>query len=172
MWHVLEHVEDPADCLRRVSHWLAPGGFLVLAIPNFSSLQARVGGSRWFHLDVPRHRTHFTRRGLARLLTALDLRVVREHHILFEHNVLGMWQTWLNRLTVHPAYLYNLLKRNAPLSVRDLLATALAVPLLPFAAVAELLSGLARQGGTIVVIARADAHAARGTEQRQPRVTA
>jgi hypothetical protein len=37
---------------------------VVVAVPNFGSRQARRFGDAWFHLDLPRHRTHFTPRGL------------------------------------------------------------------------------------------------------------
>ncbi len=40
----------------------------MITVPNFSNWQARRLRSRWYHLDVPRHRTHFSRDGLARLL--------------------------------------------------------------------------------------------------------
>jgi hypothetical protein len=65
-----------------------------------------------------------------------------------------MWQSIVNRLTRHPSYLYNLLKRNAPLSARDLLVTALALPLVAPAGAAELLAGTLRRGGTVAVLAR------------------
>ena len=63
-WHVLEHLDDPAAALARIGTWLRPAGRVVLACPNLASLQARIGGDRWFHQDVPRHRTHFTAPGL------------------------------------------------------------------------------------------------------------
>jgi hypothetical protein len=113
-----------------------------------------VGGDRWYHLDVPRHRTHFTPGGLARLLERSRLPPVAVHHLLLEHNPFGMWQSAVNRLTGDPSYLYNLLKRNAPLAPRDLAITALALPLAPVAAAAELAAGLAGRGGTIAVLAR------------------
>ncbi len=37
-------------------------------MPNFSNWQPRRLRSRWYHLDVPRHRTHFTPSGLTALL--------------------------------------------------------------------------------------------------------
>ena len=66
--HSLEHVAEPADDLARASGLLRPGGLLIVSLPNFASTQARRFGSDWFHLDLPRHRTHFTPRGLERLL--------------------------------------------------------------------------------------------------------
>jgi len=36
--HVLEHVADPVDVLRRVGGWLAPGGSIFAAVPNARSL--------------------------------------------------------------------------------------------------------------------------------------
>lgn len=36
--HVLEHVIDPADLLRRVKKWLAPDGRLLTAVPNALSI--------------------------------------------------------------------------------------------------------------------------------------
>ena len=37
---------------------------LLVGVPDLDSLQARLGGPRWYHLDLPRHRTHFTARGI------------------------------------------------------------------------------------------------------------
>lgn len=154
LWHVLEHLEDPGAALARIATWLAPEGVLLVGVPNLSSLQARVGGERWYHLDVPRHRVHFTSAGIDDLLRAQGFVPVRTHHLLAEHNPFGMWQSLVNRFTAHPSYLYNLLKHNAPARSPDLAITVLALPLAPVAAAAELAAGLARRGGTIAVLAR------------------
>jgi 2-polyprenyl-3-methyl-5-hydroxy-6-metoxy-1,4-benzoquinol methylase len=154
LWHVLEHLEDPGAALARIATWLVPGGALLVGVPNLASLQARLGGERWYHLDVPRHRVHYTPAGLETLLARHGFTPVRTHHLLAEHNPFGMWQSLLSRVTSHPSYLYNLLKRNAPARSPDLAITLLALPLAPAAALLELAAGLARRGGTIAVLAR------------------
>lgn len=161
IWHALEHFDDPAGALERVRGWLREGGELVMAVPNLASAQARLGGDRWFHQDVPRHRTHFTPAGIEALLGRTGFELERVRHLLVEQNPLGMWQTMLNRLTVQRDVAFRALKRDlapAPAGerARDLAVTALAGALLaPAALVAELVAGLARRGGSIVVNARA-----------------
>ena len=154
LWHVLEHLEDPAPALARIRTWLAPGGGLLVGVPNLQSLQARLGGERWYHLDVPRHRVHFTPAGLDALLGSHGFEVIGTRHVLLEHNPFGMWQSLVSRFTRNPSYVYNALKRNALLASSDLLVSALALPLAPVAALAELGAGLAGRGGTVAVLAR------------------
>jgi len=154
LWHVLEHLDDPAGALARVAGWLRPGGVLLVGVPNLASLQARAGDPVWFHLDVPRHRTHFTPAGLRALARATGLEPLHTHHVLGEHNPFGLWQSLVSRLTPTPSWLFHALKRNAPLTARDALPTALALALAPAAALGELAAGLARQGGTIALSAR------------------
>ena len=62
--HSLEHTPDPNGDLERVRAALRPGGRALITVPNFASWQRRRFRSRWFHLDLPRHRTHFTPSGL------------------------------------------------------------------------------------------------------------
>ena len=123
-------------------------------MPNLASVQATLGGERWYHLDVPRHRVHFTPAGIHALLRGHGYEVVRTDHLLLEHNPFGMWQSVLNRLTRNPSYLYNLLKRNAPLRSRDLAITAAGVALAPLAVALELGAAVIGRGGTIAVLAR------------------
>jgi 2-polyprenyl-3-methyl-5-hydroxy-6-metoxy-1,4-benzoquinol methylase len=157
VWHVLEHLDDPAGAMRRIATWLRPGGRAVVACPNLASLQARIGGDRWFHQDVPRHLTHFTAEGLALLLEQAGFRVELISHLLVEQNPLGMWQTLLNRVTRRRDVAFRALKRDldpGPGLGRDLAVTALAGPLLVPAAVAlELVAGLAGRGGSVVAVA-------------------
>ncbi len=154
LWHVLEHVEDPGAALDRIAGWLRPGGMLVVGVPNLASVQARLGGGRWYHLDVPRHRTHFTTAGLQTLLQSHGLQPVSTCHLLAEHNPFGLWVSLVSRATRVPSWLYHALKRNAPLRSRDALITVLALPLAPLAVLAEAVFGLAGRGGTVSVVAR------------------
>jgi len=55
MWHSLEHLPDPWALLDLLPSKLNPGGILVIASPNPESLQFRVFGKFWVHLDAPRH---------------------------------------------------------------------------------------------------------------------
>jgi len=168
LWHVLEHLEDPGDALHAVRGWLAARGRAVVACPDLDSLQARIGGDLWFHQDVPRHRTHFTARGLRELLERTGFRVERLHHVVIEQNPLGMWQTLLNRLTAERDFAFrfakrDLGKRRGRERLRDAGVTALAGPLLvPVAVALELAAGLAGRGGTMV----AEALAANGATTR------
>jgi 2-polyprenyl-3-methyl-5-hydroxy-6-metoxy-1,4-benzoquinol methylase len=159
LWHVLEHLDDPGAALGRVAGWLAPDGVLLVAVPNLDSLQARIGRARWYHLDVPRHRTHFTARGLERLLRRHGFEPLRTSHLVAEQNLFGMWQTLANRVTPTPSYLYNLLKRNVTIDALDLALTTVFLPVAGPAALLEIGAGLARRGGTITVLARRAARA-------------
>jgi SAM-dependent methyltransferase len=154
LWHVLEHLDDPAGALDRIATWLAPGGTLLVGVPNLGSWQRRLHPARWYHLDVPRHRVHFTVAGVETLLARHGFTVVARRHVMLEHNPFGMWQTLASRWTRRPSYLYNLLKRNAPLWSTDLLVTLALLPLAPVAAVAEWIAGLTGHGGTVAVVAK------------------
>jgi SAM-dependent methyltransferase len=66
--HSLEHVVEPKEDLARARELLRDEGLLLLLLPNFDSWERRSFGTAWLHLDLPRHRTHFTPAGLERLL--------------------------------------------------------------------------------------------------------
>jgi SAM-dependent methyltransferase len=64
LWHVLEHLRDPIDSLRRVRRALKPDGKLLIAVPSFDSVSARVFGNYWYGLVPPWHLHQFRPRTL------------------------------------------------------------------------------------------------------------
>jgi hypothetical protein len=52
---------------------LEPGGLLVIGVPNLDSLQFRLLGSRWAHVDAPRHLCLIPKKALVQSLGALGL---------------------------------------------------------------------------------------------------
>jgi SAM-dependent methyltransferase len=77
MWHSLEHVHDPRGVLREAFLLLAPGGKLIVAVPNLASLAFRWFGRFWYGLDLPRHLSHFTPQTLTWMLEGTGFRAGR-----------------------------------------------------------------------------------------------
>ena len=67
--HSLEHIPAPVEALARARDALRPHGLVAISVPNFNCWARRRFGSEWFHLDLPRHRVHFTEDALQ---TALE----------------------------------------------------------------------------------------------------
>jgi SAM-dependent methyltransferase len=64
---VIEHLPDPGRALDRIAGRLAPGGALLLTLPDAGSALARRMGRRWWSV-IPTHVQHFTRGSLTTLL--------------------------------------------------------------------------------------------------------
>lgn len=79
-FHVLEHLPDPVGALRRMLAWLAPGGLLIVDVPNAGGGGARLFGRAWSGLELPRHLSHFTPETLARAIALAGGDVVWWRH--------------------------------------------------------------------------------------------
>lgn len=76
-WHVLEHVPDPLQTLQRLREWLAPGGELILGVPNIRSVMRWGFGPRWAGWQSSYHVYHFTPITIGRLVTRAGFSGVR-----------------------------------------------------------------------------------------------
>jgi SAM-dependent methyltransferase len=155
MWHVLEHLPDPLSAIERARSLLVDDGRLLISVPNLSSLQARIFGPDWLHLDLPRHLFHFTPRSLERLLERGGFRVERIDTFAPEMEVLGLVQSTLNRVgnegNVALRFLKNDPTASASRSIRALAGAAIVLPAaVAWSAVAPLLG----TGASVQVLAR------------------
>ncbi len=71
---VLEHLYEPRKVMARVSEWLKPGGVFYVLVPNVDSAEARVFGSYWHGLELPRHLFHYSPTSLRLLAESAGLR--------------------------------------------------------------------------------------------------
>jgi 2-polyprenyl-3-methyl-5-hydroxy-6-metoxy-1,4-benzoquinol methylase len=60
LWHVLEHVHDLAGYIHQLKILLKENGKLFVAVPNYTSLDAKIYQEYWAAYDVPRHLYHFS----------------------------------------------------------------------------------------------------------------
>jgi SAM-dependent methyltransferase len=157
-WHSLEHLRAPGAALDHAARLLAPGGVLVVAVPNAASLQSRAFGDRWLALDLPRHLVHVPAGALLARIRAAGLHVERVSHLRGGQVLFGWLHGLVARLPGAPD-LYDAIRRPAARSrpmtpaarAATLAAGALALP------VAGALTGLevaARRGGSVYVEAR------------------
>jgi 2-polyprenyl-3-methyl-5-hydroxy-6-metoxy-1,4-benzoquinol methylase len=73
LWHSLEHLPKPWIVLQSAAQRLAPGGILLIAVPNIESYDFSVLKAGWVHLDCPRHLYFYTARSLERRCLANGL---------------------------------------------------------------------------------------------------
>jgi 2-polyprenyl-3-methyl-5-hydroxy-6-metoxy-1,4-benzoquinol methylase len=76
LWHVLEHVHQLNETTRKLLSLLKPTGYLLVAVPNADSLDAKQYKENWAAYDVPRHLYHFTQATMQRFLKKHKLEMV------------------------------------------------------------------------------------------------
>jgi SAM-dependent methyltransferase len=106
-WHVMEHVADPAHLARWVATQLLATGVFQATVPNVDCWQAKLFGRRWMHLDVPRHRHHFTPATFGTLLNGAGLTVGRRTNVALEYDWFGVIQSALDPLCSRPNVLFD-----------------------------------------------------------------
>lgn len=158
-WHSLEHLPDAAGTLATAAGELAPGGVVIVAVPNSDSFQARAFGGRWLALDPPRHLFHLSASALRARLVELGLRVERVSYWRGGQVFFG-WLDGLVGMVPPHLSLYDAIRRPqarfAPLGPgRRAAALLLAVLLSPAALAASAVEVAARRGGSVYVEARA-----------------
>lgn len=102
--HVVEHLAQPLHALGIVRGWIRPGGFVLVALPNFASPIARVAGPRWAGLVPGQHVWHFTPAALSRLVTSAGFTPVRRRTRMLVHAPasVGDWGKWIVRRGLEP----------------------------------------------------------------------
>ncbi|MEY3443840.1 MAG: hypothetical protein RLZZ519_2121 [Bacteroidota bacterium] len=84
MWHVLEHVHALDAYMAQLKALLKADGKLLIAVPNYTSLDAKIYGPSWAAYDVPRHLYHFSPTSMRELLTRHGLNLVRTKRMPFD----------------------------------------------------------------------------------------
>ncbi len=60
MWHVLEHVPRLNERIEDLKRLIKPNGIIIIAVPNCTSMDAKIYIENWAAYDVPRHLYHFS----------------------------------------------------------------------------------------------------------------
>ena len=90
MWHVLEHVYELAEYLSQIHNVLKDGGTLFVAVPNYTSHDAKVYQEKWAAYDVPRHLWHFSPRAIVRLIEPVGFELVTRNRMPFDPFYIAM----------------------------------------------------------------------------------
>ncbi len=150
MFHVLEHLYDPASYLLAARALLKPEGRLVVQVPNAACWQFMLFGENWNGIDVPRHLIDFRRQDLELLLDRTGFEVVRTKHFSLRDNPAGFASSLAPDLDPMARRIRGVPESPAWAMFKNGLYLGLTFAALPF----TLLEAACRAGSTIMIEAR------------------
>ncbi len=84
LWHVLEHLPDLHKNVKYLKKLLNKNGFMIFALPNVDSFDAKKYKEYWAAYDVPRHLYHFNQKTFKNLMRIHDLKVINTRPLRFD----------------------------------------------------------------------------------------
>lgn len=84
LWHVLEHVHTLQAYLQTLHRILKQEGVLFIAVPNYTSLDARHYQEAWAAYDVPRHLYHWSPESMQTMLERFGFKLVAKQPMWFD----------------------------------------------------------------------------------------
>lgn len=85
-FHVLEHLVEPVKIVASLLSRLAPDGLLLFQVPRIDSWQAIMLGQHWYGLEVPRHVSIPSMKGLKQWSALLNLELEDWKHFSLRDN--------------------------------------------------------------------------------------
>jgi len=106
LWHVLEHIEKPAELFNKINQILKNNGILILATPNTDSLGFKWGRGNWFHLDSPRHLILYNQKSISWLLEKSRFKIIKVKNEFYDYPLDLFWslRKSVMRFLVYPLY--------------------------------------------------------------------
>jgi len=150
MYHVVEHLPDPALYLRAAGDLLRPGGALIVQVPDRDCWEASLLGIHWTGLDVPRHLHVFRTSDLCRLVRSCGFEVVREKHFSLRDHPAGLATGVAPSLDPVVRAIRKTDANPATGLVKDLLYLGLTATALPF----TLIEAMLGKGSSVTIEAR------------------
>ncbi len=80
-FEVLEHLTDPSETLSILWSKVKDNGIIVVSVPNYGSLGARIYGRRWHYLHPVEHIYYFDFRSLKKILEKNRFEVIRKPYV-------------------------------------------------------------------------------------------
>jgi 2-polyprenyl-3-methyl-5-hydroxy-6-metoxy-1,4-benzoquinol methylase len=84
LWHVLEHVHELTRYIQQLKLLLKRGGRLIVAVPNYTSLDASKYKASWAGYDVPRHLYHFSPQAMQILTEKMGMQILEFKPMWFD----------------------------------------------------------------------------------------
>lgn len=76
MSHVLEHVFDPLETMKKIKTFLKKNGTIYIEVPNYESYSRKISKQYWYAWETPRHLYTFSPENLKELLETAGFEVV------------------------------------------------------------------------------------------------
>lgn len=84
LWHVLEHVHQLHAYIDQLKKLLTATGKLFIAVPNYTSRDAKAYKKYWAAYDVPRHLYHFSPKAMDVLMKQHNLKIIKHLPMWFD----------------------------------------------------------------------------------------
>lgn len=125
-WESLEHTPSPRKYLEKAYKLLKGEGLVFIEYPRFNCFESRLFGRFWYHLDLPRHLSHLTDRGLENLLQEAGFKVI-EYKTVFapEYYYPGFMVSFLKLFNIN---LIDLISKKSQNQARMLIIALLISP--------------------------------------------
>jgi len=74
---VLEHIHQLHPTMQQLKNLLKENGRLIIAVPNYTSQDAKIYKENWAAYDVPRHLYHFSPRSMQMLAEKNEMNILQ-----------------------------------------------------------------------------------------------
>jgi 2-polyprenyl-3-methyl-5-hydroxy-6-metoxy-1,4-benzoquinol methylase len=95
LWHYLEHDYNPQQTIEKLYNCLKPGGKIIIEVPDYNSLSAKIQKSYWQGWHSPRHISLLTKKSFS-LLFQKDKWKISKHLRYGTLDAFTLW--WLGKM--------------------------------------------------------------------------